>query len=70
MIEFKGTYFDGQRSRAYPVSIYSDGQQIRIAGNADGLPLIFPLAKCRLTPPHGQDQAFATSAQRRPLRHP
>ena len=54
MIEFKGTYFDGQSSRAYAVSIYSDGQQIRITGNADGLPLIFPLAKCRLTPPMGK----------------
>ncbi len=53
MIEFKGTYFDGQSSRAYAVSIYSDGQKIRIAGNANGLPLIFPLEECRLTPPLG-----------------
>ena len=53
MIEFNGTYFDGQSSRAYAVTIYSDGQQIRITGNADGMPLIFPLEKCRLTPPLG-----------------
>jgi len=54
MIEFKGTYFDGRSSKAYAVSIQSDGQRIRIAGNADGLPLLFPLGKCRLTPPLGR----------------
>lgn len=51
MIEFKGTYFDGQSSKAHTVSIYFDGQRIRISGKADGLPLIYSLGECRLTPP-------------------
>ena len=54
MIEFKGTFFDGRSSKAHAVSIYSDGQRIRIAGNTDGLPLVFQIQECRLTPPLGK----------------
>ncbi len=54
MIAFKGTYFDGQSSKAHNVSIDSDGKRIRIFGNADGLPLDFPLEECRIPPPLGR----------------
>ena len=54
MIELKGTYFDGQSSKAHSVFIFSDGQHIRITGTADVLPLMFALADCQLTPPMGR----------------
>jgi Zn-dependent protease with chaperone function len=54
MIEFKAIYFDGRNSKAHAVSLYFDGERIRISGSAGGLPLIFPLAECRLTPPLGK----------------
>lgn len=54
MIEFKAIYFDGRSSKAHPVAVFSDGERIRITGKSADLPLVVPLANCRLTPPLGR----------------
>jgi Zn-dependent protease with chaperone function len=54
MIEFRGTYFDGRSSKAYPVSVLFNGSQLRIEGEGSSLRLDFPFRECTLTPPLGK----------------
>ncbi len=53
MTEFKGTYFDGNSSRAYPVTISFDEAFVHISGQEELDLLEFALERCIITPPLG-----------------
>ncbi|HDZ62466.1 MAG TPA: M48 family metallopeptidase [Nitrospirae bacterium] len=54
MIDFKGTYFDGKSSRAYPVNItFSDGF-LKIQGESGQPSLNVPIRGCNIEPPLGE----------------
>ncbi len=53
MIEFDATYFDGKSSKAYSVTIVSDGVQVSVWGDEGQALRYLPLHQCVITPPMG-----------------
>ncbi len=59
MIEFKGAYFDGKISRAYPVSVVFDGRRLHIRGvDGDYPALDIAPEDCAITPPLGNTMRY------------
>lgn len=51
MIEFHGLYFDGKSSKAYPITIRSDGVFFSVQGDGDYPRTELPLHQCVISPP-------------------
>jgi len=53
-IQFKGTYFDGKTSKAYPVTLRVAGEDLILEDAADSFSIAIPLKNCVITPPLGR----------------
>lgn len=54
MIEFKGTYLDGRRSKPHPATFICDSRVFRIKVKENSVDRSVPLNHCRIDPPLGK----------------